>query len=444
MPQSAPPPFDASVLFCVILIFLVPFAAAGIALINTGLGRSRSAAHTMMCSLCVFSVAALAYFACGFAWQGFAGGPSHMLSVNGKEWSSIAAQPFLLRHLDVGGWPAFSSALLGLLSVGVAALIPLGSGVDRWRLGAACVSAALFAAWTYPLFAHWVWGGGWLAQLGMNYGLGHGFVDAGGSSTIQAVGGLTALSVAWILGPRRGKYTDDGMPSAIPGHNSVLVLFGCMLALVGWWGLNCAGAILFSGSAPFLSVLIAVNTGLAAAAAALTAAIITYTRFGKPDASLTANGWIGGLAASSGACAFVQPAEAVVIGAIAGILVTLSVEWFELRMRVDDPCGSISAHGVGGLWGVLSVGFLATIPERTDVAARSAAAHPSQLLAQLIGIATLIGFVLPLTYGLNWTLNQFYPQRVAAEGERQGMDLYELGAGAYPESVTHGDEFIEP
>jgi ammonium transporter, Amt family len=444
MPQSAPAPFDASVLFCVILIFLVPFAAAGIALINTGLGRSRSAAHTMMCSLCVFSVAALAYFVCGFAWQGFAGGPSHAFSVNGKQWSWIAAQPFLLRHLGGGGWPAFSAALLGLLSVGVAALIPLGSGVDRWRLGAACVSATLFAAWTFPLFAHWVWGGGWLALLGVNYGLGHGFVDVGGSSTIQAVGGLTALSVAWILGPRRGKYTDDGMPSAIPGHNSVLVLFGCMLALVGWWGLNCAGAILFSGLAPFLSVLIAVNTGLAAAAAALTAAIITYTRFGKPDASLTANGWIGGLAASSGACAFVQPAEAVVIGAIAGILVTLSVEWFELRMRLDDPCGSISAHGVGGLWGVLSVGFLATIPERTDVAAGSAGAHPGQLLAQLIGIATLMGFVLPLTYGLNWTLNQFYPQRVAAEGERQGMDLYELGAGAYPESVTHGDEFIEP
>jgi ammonia channel protein AmtB len=120
MPQSAPAPSDASVLFCVILIFLVPFAAAGIALINTGLGRSRSAAHTMMCSLCVFSVAALAYFACGFAWQGFAGGPSHALSVNGKEWSWIAAQPFLLRQLGVGGWPAFSAALLGLLSVGVA------------------------------------------------------------------------------------------------------------------------------------------------------------------------------------------------------------------------------------------------------------------------------------------------------------------------------------
>jgi ammonium transporter, Amt family len=441
MPGATSVLSDAGIVLCIALIFLVPFAAAGIALINTGLGRSRSAAHTMMCSLCVFSVAALAYFVCGFSWQGFAGGPSHTLSVNGKEWSWIAAQPFLLRHLGAGGWPALSAALFGLLSVGVAALIPLGSGVDRWRLGACCISAVLFAACTYPLFGHWVWGGGWLAQLGVSYGLGEGFVDVGGASTIQTVGGLTALSIAWILGPRRGKYTHDGMPSAIPGHNSVLVLFGCILALAGWLGLNCGGSMLFNGSEPLLAVLIAINTGLAASAAALTAAIITYTRFGKPDASLTANGWIGGLAASSGACAFVQPAEAVVIGAIAGILVTFSVEWFELRMWVDDPGGSISAHGVGGLWGVLSVGLLASIPKRTI---NGPAGHSGQLLAQLIGIATLIGFVLPLTFGLNWILNRLYTQRVAAEGERQGMDLYELGAGAYPESVTHGDEFIEP
>lgn len=445
MPNSLLGPSDAASLFCIVLIFLIPFAAAGIALINTGLGRSRSAAHTMMCSLCVFSIAAVAYFICGFAWQGFVGGPSHVAPVHSKEWSWIGAQPFLLRHLTAGGWPALSTALFGLLSVGVAAVIPLGSGVDRWRLVASCVSAFLLAALTYPVFAHWVWGGGWLAQLGVNYDLGHGFVDVGGASTIQAVGGLTALSIAWILGPRHGKYAQDGMPSAIPGHNSVLVLFGCMLAMLGWLGLNCAGAIVFNGLTPAVSILIAINTVLAAAAAALTAAIITHTRFGKPDASLTANGWIGGLAASSGACAFVQPAEAVVLGAIAGILVTLSVEWFELRMSVDDPCGSISAHGVGGLWGVLSVGLLATIPTPAlGSSAIRAPEHHGQLVAQLIGVATLLGFILPLTYGLNWTLDRLYRQRVAIEGERQGMDLYELGAGAYPESVTHADEFTEP
>src|SRR5205807_7766352 len=121
------------------------------------------------------------------------------------------------RGLEIGASPASLAAWLQMLSVGLAALIPLGAGADRWRLGASCASTALLAGWTYPLFAHWVWGGGWLAQLGMNYGLGRGFVDAGGSGSIQALGGLTALAIALILGPRRGKYTLEGMPAAIPG-----------------------------------------------------------------------------------------------------------------------------------------------------------------------------------------------------------------------------------
>jgi ammonium transporter, Amt family len=435
---------ETATALCVVFILLVPLAGAGLALINTGLGRSRSAAHLMMSSLCVLSVAAIAYFIFGFAWQGFAGEPAHVLVVGGKGWDWIATGSLFMRHLELDGSPASLAALFGMVSVGLAALIPLGSGADRWRLGACCVSTALFAAWTYPLFAHWVWGGGWLSQLGANYGLGVGFVDVGGASTIQAVGGLTALSIAWILGARRGKYTRDGMPSAIPGHNSVLVLFGCVLALLGWWGLNSAGAMLFNGAKPGQAVLIAINTMLSAAVAALTSAAITNARFGKPDASLTANGWIGGLAASSGACAFVNPIEAAAIGLAAGALVTFSVEWFELRMAVDDPGGAISSHAIGGLWGVLSVGMFARIPASVmDSTAGTAGGHEWQWLAQLVGIATLIGFVLPLTYGVNWILNLVYPQRVAHEGERQGMDLYELGAGAYPEFITHNDEFTE-
>jgi ammonium transporter, Amt family len=322
----------------------------------------------------------------------------------------------------------------------LAALIPLGSGADRWRLSATCASTALLAGITYPIFAHWVWGGGWLAQLGENYGLGRGFVDAGGSGTIQAVGGLTALSIAWILGPRRGKYTVDGMPTAIPGHNSSFVVLGCMLAMVGWWGLNSAGVLLFAGARPGEAVLVAINTTLCAAASALMAAVITGVRFGKPDVSLTANGWIGGLAASSAACVFVRPPEAAAIGMVAGALVTLSVEWFELRMSVDDPGGAISAHAMGGLWGVLAVGVIARVP---PVGLNATGEAPGQWLAQVVGIATLIGFVLPLVYGLNWLLNRFHPQRVAVEGERQGMDLHELGAGAYPEFMTHGDDFSQ-
>lgn len=431
-------------LTCMIFILLIPCAIAGLALVNAGLGRSRSAAHSMTSSLCVLAIAVLAYFVCGFAWQGFALPAAQVAATSGKGWSWIGSGPFFLRHLVMNGSPESLAALFGMLAAALAAMIPLGSGADRWRLGACCISTAILAGWTYPLFAHWVWGGGWLAQLGVSYGLGRGFVDTAGASTIQAVGGITALSIAWILGARRGKYARDGMPVAIPGHNSVLVIFGCLLALIGWWGLNSAGAILFNGAGPGQAVLVATNTILAAAASALMAAAITKIRFGKPDASLTANGWVGGLVASSGACAFVIPAEAVVIGAVAGALVTFAVEWLELRMRVDDPGGAISAHAVGGLWGVLSIGIFAQIPAtELGAAGASATGHSGQWLAQLVGIATLMGFVLPLTYGLNWLASRVYDYRVAAEGERQGLDLYELGGGAYPEFIVHNEEFMD-
>jgi Amt family ammonium transporter len=399
----------------------------------------------MLASLCVISIASVVYFVCGFAWQGYIGSVGYELTVGGREWNWIAAEKFLFRGLVLNGSPVSLAALFGIFSVGLAGLIPLGTGGDRWRLGSICGSTALLAGWTYPVFAHWVWGGGWLSQLGATGGLGRGFVDAGGSSTIQAVGGLTALSIAWILGPRRGKYTLEGMPSAIPGHNSVLILLGCMLALVGWFGLNAAGAVLFTGTDPSRSILIAVNTTLSAAAAGLMGVAITRVRFGKPDASLSANSWIGGLVASSAGCAFVVPAEAIVIGGIAGALVTFSVEWFELRLAVDDPSGAISAHAVGGIWGILSVGIFANF---SGVAfpgtfQGSVGDDSGQWLAQLAGLASLIGFVLPTTYCLNWLLNRVYPQRVAAEGERQGMDLYELGSGAYPEFATHSEDFSQ-
>ncbi len=419
--------------FCFLLILLVPLAGAGLALINSGLGRSRSAAHAMLASLCVVSVSAIVYLIVGFSWQGAAGGPAHEFVVGAKAWNWIGAEPLFLRGLSLDLSPLALIFLLQMFSVGLAALIPLSSGGDRWRLGATCLSTALLAGWTYPLFAHWVWGGGWLAQLGANYGLGRGFVDAGGSSTIQAVGGLTALSITWILGPRRGKFSAEGIPVALPGHNVVLVLLGCALAWMGWMALNSAGAILFAGAEPARCVLVAVNTTLAAAASGLATVVVTRIRFGRPDASLSANGWIAGLVASSAAAPFLKPAAAIVVGGVAGILVPLVADALEFRLVVDDPGGAISVHAVAGLWGVLSVALLSDAAGGTN----------GQWLAQIMGIATLLGFVLPLTYGLNWLLNRIHHQRVEREGELQGMDLFELGGGAYPEFEIHGDEFLQ-
>jgi len=438
--MQAPVLSEITQALCAGLILLVPLAAAGLALIHAGLGRSRSAAHALLSAVSVVAVAMLVYFVCGWSWQGLPGGGAHTMTVAGKAWSWIGADPFFFRGLRFDGSRAALTAWLQIFGVGIAALIPLGAGSDRWRLGAACASTAILAGWTYPLFAHWVWGGGWLAQLGVHEGLGYGFLDAGGASAIQAVGGLTALSIALILGPRQGKYDADGMPAAIPGHNAMVVLFACFLTWLGWIGLNGSGSLLLMGGTAAAVARVAVNTTLSAAAGLLATAGITRMRFGRPDASLCVNGWTGGLVASSAACAFVEPAAAAAIGAIAGALVTFSVEWLDARLRVDDPAGSISVHAAGGLWGVLALGIFARIPPGAALNG-TGAGNPNQWLAQLAGVATLIVFVFPMTYSLNWLLNRFYPQRVSAEGEAHGLDLYELGAGAYPEFVTRRDDF---
>jgi Amt family ammonium transporter len=422
-PVSGPVLSETAAALGFVFILLIPCAAAGLALINAGLGRFRNAAHTMLSALCVIAVAALVYFAIGAAWQGSAGQPAFAMHLAGKDWNWIGAGPIFLRGMELRGWSSLP-ALFGLMSAGLVAIIPLGSGADRWRLGASCASTVLLAGWTYPLFAHWAWGGGWLAQLG--------FIDSGGAGVIQVVGGLTALSITWILGPRRGKFNSDGIPSALPGHNAVLVLLGCFLAWLGWLGLNGAGAILFTGVEASRAVLIAINTTLAAGSSALSVAAITRARFGKTDASLCANGWVAGLVAVSAGCAVVRPAAAVIIGLVAGALVVYSVEWLEVGLGVDDPGGSVSVHAVAGLWGLLATGLLAAVAPGDT---------PELRLAQLAGIATLLGCILPLTYGLNWILNRASPQRIAVEGERQGLDLYELGAGAYPDFMTHNEDF---
>lgn len=430
MAVGAPALSEAGAAVAIFSILLTPLTLAGLALIHTGMARSRNAAHLMTSALCVVAVASIVYFVFGFAWQGTPGGAVHLFRAGGKEWNWSASRPLFWGGLELNGSPASLTACWQMLCVALAALIPLGAGAERWRLGAVCASTAVLAGFTYPLFAHWMWGGGWLAQLGVNYGLGRGFVDSGGSAAIQSVGGLTGLSMAWILGPRRGKYTAEGMPMAIPGHNAVFVLVGCLAAWVGWLGLNTAGAILVAGGAPGSAALVAVNTTLAAAGAALVTAAVTRVRFGKPDASLTANGWIAGLAAGSAGCVFLAPAAALLTGFVAGFLVPLAIENLELRLGIDDPGGCISVHALGGLWGVLAAGWLGKF-------------GPGQGLAQCIGVATILGFVLPATYVLNWILDRVMRYRAAPEGERQGLDLSELGAGAYPEFMTHTDEFLQ-
>ncbi len=426
-----------TLVLCLVCILLMPLVILGLGLVHVGLGRSRSAAHAILATLTALSVAALAFVVLGFSFAGYSGGPAHAFVLANVRWDWLGAERLFAHGVSLDG--SGSSAVLPLVlclqvfAVAIAAVIPIGSGSDRWRLGALALSTALFSGLIWPVFAHWAWGGGWLAHIGATFGLASGFVDAGGSATIHATGGLTALALAWVLGARKGKYSHDGTATAIPGHNIVLAFTGCFVAFLGWLGLNSAGSLLFYGVGVGRVTGIVMNTTLSAAAAGLAALALTRFRFGKPDASLTANGWVGGLVASSAGCAFVSPGPAILIGLVAGILVVYSAEVLELKLFIDDPAGSISVHAVAGIWGTLAVGFFA----ETAPGLRGA-----QVLAQLVGIAALLGFVLPMAFAVNALINRIVPQRVDRDGDWQGMDIRELGAGAYPEFVVHSDEFV--
>ena len=430
IPAAAAPEMSETVFaFTLLLLCIAPLAIAGVALTNTGLGRSRSAAQAMLGNLAIVSIAAIVFAFLGSAIAGLPGAPGHAIHLAGTTWNWIGAGPLLLKAFGSSGG-AFNVAQLGLLfeflAAALAALIPWGTGADRFRLAAGCACAAVVSGIVFPLVAHWSWCGGWLAQLGANFGLGAGFLDNGGAASIHSVGGLAALAVVWIAGPRRGKFPKEGFSTAMPGHNAVYVLLGCLVSLVGWLAWNAAGAILWLHAPLGALPATAVNTALSAGMALVATAFVTRFRFGKPDASMCANSWLAGLVASSACAAIVTPAEAVFVGLVAGVATPLLVEVFELALSIDDPSGAITVHAIAGLWGLFAAGLFAP--------------QPGQLIAQLIGIGTLLGFVLPVVYLLFAILNRVVPFRVDPDGERIGMDLHELGGGAYPEFVIHRDD----
>jgi ammonium transporter, Amt family len=415
-----------------VCLMLIPLAAAGLALIHQGLGRSRSAGHAMLGSLCAMAIAAVVFVLFGSSLAGYQGGPMHVITTSFGSWNWLGAAPMFARGVRFDGTsPAEINRsmllCLEMFAAGLAAIIPLSAGADRWRLGSICGASAVLAGVTFPLFAHWAWNG-WLTPE-----LGSGFLDMGGAGVVQVAGGLMALVVAWIAGPRRGKFADDGMAAAIPGHNIVLVLFGCVLAMVGWIGLEAASSILVYGLGPSQIVGLVINAMMSASGGCLAAVAITRARYRKPDASLSANGWIAGLVAGSASCATVSPLIAIFIGVVAGTLVTYMIESFELHLQLDDPGGAVSVHAGAGIWGLIAVGLFGNFGSGT---------RGEYILAQLVGIAALLGVILPLMYGANLLLNRFVPFRVDSDGDWQGMDIRELGAGAYPEFVVHADEFV--
>ena len=388
----------------------------------------------MLATMCALGVAAIVFVALGSAWAGHAGGAAHLLYVGGVQVDWLGAEPLFASGLRSGGAGAVHGALelcFELFAVGLVAIIPISAGGDRWCLSAICAASAMVAAVMFPLFVHAAWGGGWLAQMPVLFGLPR-FMDLGGAGVIHVLGGLSALSIAWVVGPRRGKY-HAGSPSAIPGHNIVQVLFGCMLALVGWMGLECAGSMLFYGVPPEELVWVIINAILAASSGLLAALVTTRVRYRKPDSSMSANGWVAGLVAGSAGCGMLTPAQTIVVGLVAGLLVTFSVEMFEMQLLVDDPGGAVSVHACAGIWGLIAFGLMGPA---------AGGARMGQLLAELVGISTLLGLMFPLLHGANLLLNRLVAYRVDRDGDWQGMDIRELGSGAYPEFVMHADDFV--
>ena len=409
-----------------VLLLIAPLALAGVALVNTGLGRSRSAAQAMLGNLVIVAVAAMVFAFWGASLAGAPGAREVAFHAAGKSWGVMGLEPLLLRGSESAAPQTQLALLFEFMAVAMAAMIPWGSGADRWRLVTGCAGAVVIAGLVFPLTAHWIWGGGFLAALGGNFGLGAGVLDGGGAATVHALGGLAALALVWIAGPRRGKFPKEGLSTAMPGHNAIYVLFGCLLALMGWLAWNAAGAVIWLHAPLAALPETAINTLLSAAAALLITFTITRVRFGKPDASLCANGWLAGLVTSTACAAVATPFEAIFAGAVSGIVTPLLVELLELALSIDDPSGAIAVHGAAGLWGLVAAGFFAE--------------QSGQLVAQLVGVAALAGIVLPLVYLLFALLNRVVAFRVDPDGERIGMDLHELGGGAYPEFVIHRDE----
>lgn len=434
--------------------FLVMFMQAGFAMVEAGLCRVKNANHTYMMNFFVYGCGLFAYWIMGFAIQmgGAAGNGNlgglqalvgeHTLNLFGTNWGIFGQSGmFLSGHTyDVGVMVIF---LFQMVFMDTALTIVTGACAERWKFLTFAVSSVLMGAITYPLFANWAWGGGWLAQMGSNLGLGKGYCDFAGSGVVHAVGGLTALACALIVGPRIGKFNRDGSANAIIGHDISAVLIGCFILAFGWFGFN-PGSTLGASAAGCLRIgSVAVNTMLAGCTGTFGAVLYMWALKGKPDASMSVNGMLAGLVAITAPSGFVNPTGSAIIGLVAGILVCVSVAFVENTLKVDDPVGAISVHGTCGLWGVLSVGLFADGTSNyggswngvTGSVTGLFYGDASQLVAQLVGIVTLVGFVFSFSYALNWILDLILGQRVSAESEIEGLDLPEMGQLGYPEFV---------
>jgi Amt family ammonium transporter len=432
--------------------FLVMFMQAGFALAESGFTRAKNVGHTMMMNFMVYAIGMTGYWIMGFALHmGGLGALSTLggtgvldseftISLFGKDFGLFGMKGFFLAGstYDVA---VFSLFLFQMVFMDTAATIPTGAMAERWKFSSFVIYGFFISMISYPLFANWVWGGGWLSQLGKNFGLGHGHVDFAGSSVVHMVGGVTALAGAMVLGPRIGKYNKDGSANAIPGHNIPMAALGCFILAFGWFGFNPGSTL--AGTDLRIAV-VAVNTMLASASGAIVAMLYMWNVYGKPDPSMMINGMLAGLVAITAPCAFVSSFWAFVIGAVAGLLVCWSVFYVERTLKVDDPVGAISVHGTCGAWGVLSLGLFSDGTygdgfNGVDGTVRGLFyGGASQLVAQVIGTLTCFVFIFVASWVFFKVMDAVLGMRVSAEVELEGLDVPEMGGHGYPEIQAPG------
>ncbi len=387
---------------------LVYFMQAGFAMCEAGLTRAKNTGNILMKNMMDFCIGTPAFWLVGFGLM-FGGSGAFI----GK------LDPLIRGSYQFGSLPTWCFVIFQTVFCATSATIVSGSMAERTNFKAYCLYSAMISLIVYPISGHWIWGGGWLSQLG--------FHDFAGSTAVHMVGGVTACIGAKILGPRIGKYDRDGKPKAIPGHNLTVAALGVFILWFCWFGFNGASTTAMSTDADLTKAsLVYMNTNLAAAIATCTAMIFTWVRYGKPDVSMTLNGALAGLVAITAGCDQVSPVGAFFIGLFAGILLCVSVDFFDRIAKIDDPVGAISVHGACGAMGTLCVGLFAT----DGGLFYGGGIH--YFLIQLLGVASVMLWVIITMTIIFKVIDKLVGLRVPADIEIEGLDYHEHGlASAY-------------
>lgn len=447
-PGKAPVPFTQALLdqvggakvamdtvWTLMTAFLVFFMNLGFAMVETGFCRAKNAVTILAKNFIVFAVSSIAFLVLGFGLMFGDGTPffgtQGLWFVGGADNSPAMGDAYkgVYSSLNWTGTPIWAKFFFQLVFAGTAATIVSGAVAERIKFGAFYIFSFLMVGIIYPVVGHWIWGGGWLAKIGM--------FDFAGSTQVHSIGGWAALVGAMMLGPRIGKYSKEGKINPIPGHNIALATLGTFVLWFGWFGFNPGSTM----AADFSAIgRIAVTTNTAAAGGAVAASIMAWIFLKKPDLTMILNGSLAGLVAITAPCAFVSVSSSLVIGLAAGILVVLSVLFFD-RVKVDDPVGAISVHLVCGMFGTLAVGLFAQdqfMPNTTGNGLIFGGGL-KLFLAQLAGVVS-VGIFVVVSSLIFWSIiKATIGLRVPPEEEMEGLDIGEHGILAYPEFQPSGE-----